>query len=218
MGLVERRDPPDLVSEPALIPPEEQTMGPTRLARRVFVAFIVTFALARSMALLMMVGRMRDFYLRFGQTHVHHLNYGIFILTGVGAYLIFMRPDPRGIARAAGLYGIGLALTFDEFGMWLHLDDVYWQRASFDAMVLIAGILGLIMAAPTVRRFRLRHWIWTTVVTAAVIYFTMLLMEPFQRVHQRIAPWFRNRPLAADSTTAGPSGQPPAGPSQRIRK
>ena len=190
-------------------------MGTTRLARRVFVSFIVTFALARSVGLLMMVGRMHDIYLHFGQTHVHHLNYGIFILSALGGYLIFIRPDARGVARAAGLYGIGLALTFDEFGMWLHLDDVYWQRASFDAMVLIAAILGLVMAAPTVRRFRLRHWIWTAVVTAAVVYFTILLMAPFRRMHERIAPWFRNRAVPADSARMP---QPPAGPSQRIRK
>jgi hypothetical protein len=230
--------PPE--DDPDRIPPEELHMGVTRLARRVFVAFIVTFALARSMVLLMSLGTLRDFYLRFGQTHVHHLNYGIFILSGVGAYLIFLRPDSRGLARAAALYGVGLALTFDEFGMWLHLDDVYWQRASFDAMVLIAAILGLIMAAPTVRRFRLRHWVWTIVLTVAVTFFTMLLMQPLQRVHQRIAPWFRGayRTPAADSVgvidsvgpaagqpAAGESGagesgadQPPAGPSQRIMK
>src|SRR5688572_21345685 len=111
-------------------------MGVTRLARRVFVAFIVTFALARSVVLLMSLGALRDLYLQVGQTHVHHLNYGIFLLSAVGAYLIFLRPDSRGVARAAVLYGVGLALTFDEFGMWLHLDDIYWQRASFDAMVL----------------------------------------------------------------------------------
>ena len=83
-------------------------MGPTRLARRVFVAFILTFAIARSIVILMAIGIMRDFYLRFGQTHVHHLNYGIFILSGVGAFLIFLRPDDRGLARAAALYGVGL--------------------------------------------------------------------------------------------------------------
>src|SRR5678815_1785615 len=104
------------------IPPEEQHMGMTRLARRVFTSFIITFALARAMGLLMMVGRLQDFYLRLGQTHVHHLNYGIFILSALGGYLIFIRPDARGVARAAALYGVGLALTFDEFGMWLHLD------------------------------------------------------------------------------------------------
>lgn len=203
-------------TDPDGIPPEERHMGAARLARRVFVSFIVTFVLARSFALLMMIGRMRDFYLRFGQTHVHHLNYGIFILSGVGAYLIFVRADPRGIARAAALYGVGLALTFDEFGMWLHLDEIYWQHASFDAMVLIAAILGLIMAAPDVRRFRLRHWIWTAVVTVAVVYFATLLIAPFHRMNQRIAPWFRKHESArADSIRAA---QPPAGPSQRIRK
>ena len=189
---------------PGEIPPEEQHMGATRLARRVFVAFIVTFALARSLSVLTLVHRVPDIFLQFGQTHVHHLNYGIFILSAVGGFLIFVRPDARGVARAASFYGIGLALTFDEFGMWLNLDDVYWQRASFDAMVLIAAILGLIMAAPTIRRFKPKHWVWTTVVTVAVVYFTILLMGPFQRMHERIAPWFRN--------------QPPAGPSQTIKK
>lgn len=210
--------------EPNDLPPEEQPMGPTRLARRVFVAFILTFAIARSMALMMAIGFMRDFYLRFGQTHVHHLNYGIFILVGVGAYLIFLRPDSRGIARAAILYGVGLALTFDEFGMWLHLDDVYWQRGSFDAMVLIAAILGLIIAAPTARRFRLRHWVWTFAVTVAIVFFGMLLMQPFQRIHQRLAPYLRSggRTPAAGSSIPDSAGglpdQPPAGPSQRINR
>jgi hypothetical protein len=222
------------VPPPDEIPPEEQAMGPTRLARRVFVAFIITFALARSVAVLMLLGRMSDIYLHFGGTHVHHLNYGIFILSGLCAYFIFLNPDPRAIARAAALYGIGLALTFDEFGMWLHLDDAYWQRASFDAMVLIAAILGLIMAAPTVRRFRVRHWIWTVAVTLVVVWFTTLLMGPAQRIHRRIAPWFRNHPPSADSVAVYPPAQtlpgdpppgalssthqPPAGPSQRIRK
>ncbi len=189
-------------------------MGATRLSRRVFVSFIVTFALARSMAILMLVGRMGDFYLRFGGTHVHHLNYGIFILSGLCGYLIFMRPGPRHIARAAALYGVGLALTFDEFGMWLHLEDMYWQRASFDAMVLIAAILGLIMAAPTMRRFRLRHWVWTAIVTIVVVWFTTLMMGPVQRMHRRIAPWFRNHAPVADSIQAIPPDQtvPPGDP------
>src|SRR5207244_11350338 len=196
-------------------------MGVTRLARRVFVWFIITFALARSAGILMSIGRLHDFYLRFGQTHVHHLNYGIFILAAVGAYLLFLRPDETGLARASILYGVGLALTFDEFGMWLHLDDIYWQRASFDAMVLIAAILGLIIAAPTARRFRLRHWIWTLAVTTAIVFFLTLLMQPFQRLHQRLAPWLRNggrAPAAASpipDSPPGPPDPPPARPHQR---
>ena len=196
-------------------------MGATRLARRVFVAFIVTFALARSIVILMSIGRLHDFYLRFGQTHIHHLNYGIFILSGLGAYLIFVRPDSRGLAKAAVLYGVGLALTFDEFGMWLHLDDIYWQRRSFDAMVLIMAILGLLIAAPAIRRFRLRHWVWTIVLTVVVGWFCSLMIGPFQRMNERLAPWFQNQNRRGGTPAAVPEStlaQPPAGPSQRIRK
>jgi hypothetical protein len=48
------------------------------------------------------------------------------------------------------LYGIGAALTLDEFALWLNLQDVYWAeegRASIDAVFLfgalmIVGLLG----------------------------------------------------------------------------
>jgi hypothetical protein len=33
-----------------------------------------------------------------------------------------------------------MALTFDEFGMWLHLGGSYWQRASFDAVIVLLGV------------------------------------------------------------------------------
>jgi hypothetical protein len=34
-----------------------------------------------------------------------------------------------------------MALTFDEFGMWLHLGGSYWQRASIDASIVVAALL-----------------------------------------------------------------------------
>jgi len=42
------------------------------------------------------------------------------------------------------LYGIGAALTLDEFALWLNLKDVYWSpegRASIDAIVLFGALL-----------------------------------------------------------------------------
>jgi len=193
------------------------------LARKVWGAFAFTFVISRILVFLSMSGRMPDIHPQLGGTRLHHLNYGIFLLAGVGAALLFSRPTGRWLSATAILYGVALALTFDEFGMWLHLDAVYWQRASFDAMILIAAILGLIMAAPTVRRFRLRHWIWTVVMTLVVIWFTLLLIKPFQRMHERIAPWFRrmDHPPVTDTLIVAPPrvpAQPPAGPSQRIRK
>ena len=39
------------------------------------------------MVLLIMARRMPNLYFFLRGTHVHHLNYGIFLLAGVGAYL-----------------------------------------------------------------------------------------------------------------------------------
>src|SRR2546430_9531079 len=86
---------------PEEVPPEEQHMTSTRLARRVFVWFIITFAIARSTGILMSLGRLHDVYVRLGQTHVHHLNYGIFLLAGVGGYLPFLAHANPALGRAA---------------------------------------------------------------------------------------------------------------------
>ena len=85
---------------------------------------MLTFLLGRILVLLIMSRRAPDLFLHVGQTHVHHLNYGIFLLTAVGAWLLFSRWE-RGRRVAALTYGIGLALTFDMFGMWLHLGGSY---------------------------------------------------------------------------------------------
>lgn len=102
----------------------------SRLARWTLAAFVLTFLLSRIFVLLIMTRRMPDLFLHVGQTHVHHLNYGIFLLVAVGGWLLFSPPAGHRRSAAAVMYGIGLALTFDEFGMWLHLGGSYWQRAS----------------------------------------------------------------------------------------
>jgi hypothetical protein len=41
-------------------------------------------------------------------------------------------------------YGIGAALTLDEFALWLNLRDVYWAREgreSIDAVILFGSLL-----------------------------------------------------------------------------
>src|SRR5947207_15168473 len=124
------------------------------LARLVLLSLLLTFIAARVVSILMTLHRMPDIYLHVRDTHVHHLNYGIFLLAGVGAYLLFS-PGPAAPA-AAVMYGIGLALTFDEFGMWLHLNGDYWQRASFDAVIVLAAALGLAGFAPPLRPWRPR--------------------------------------------------------------
>ena len=114
------------------------------LARYILVSFLFTFIAARVLVILIVSRRVSDLYLHLGGTHVHHLNYGIFLLSGIGAYLLLGRPATRGLEMASIIYGIGLALTFDEFGLWLHLGGSYWQRASFD--VAASNLVALALA------------------------------------------------------------------------
>jgi hypothetical protein len=158
-----------------------------RRARLIFLAFTLTFLASRIVTLLIMTRRIPDLYLHLGGTHVHHLNYGIFLLAGLGAYFLFAAPTEQGYANASVWYGIGLALTFDEFGMWLHLGGGYWQRASFDAVVVLAALLGLAAFAPPLRAWRPRH-VATAVLTAgAALVFYLMLAESF-RIAARMQP------------------------------
>ena len=127
------------------------------LGRIVLFSFLLTFILARVVVFLIMSHRLPDLYLHLGGTHIHHLNYGIFLLVGVGAYLLLGWPEGRQKKLAAALYGVGVGLTFDEFGMWVRLGGSYWQRASVDAVGVLAAVFGLIAYAPKLREFRPRH-------------------------------------------------------------
>ena len=151
-----------------------------RLARPVLVSFLFTFMAARVLVFLIVARRIPDLYLHLGGTHIHHLNYGIFLLSGVGAYLLFAAPDERRLRRAATIYGVGLGLTFDEFGLWLHLGGSYWQRASFDAVVVIAALLGLVVVAPALRHFRPHHWATAAALAVALITFGVMLVDSFE--------------------------------------
>lgn len=161
-----------------------QPAAAASVARLALLTFLLVFAAARALVYLIMARRAPDLFLHVGGTHVHHLNYGIFLLSGVGAYLLFRRPEGRALGAAAVAYGAGLALTFDEFGMWLHLGGPYWQRASFDAVTVIAALLGLLAAAPTLKRFNWRHWLATACIVAATGVFAWAWRDSLQMANQ----------------------------------
>jgi hypothetical protein len=158
--------------------------GDRGLAWPVLVSFLFTFMAARVVVFLIVERRIPDMYLKVGGTHVHHLNYGIFLLAGVGAYLLLREPDMRGLRRAAVAYGIGLALTFDEFGLWVHLGGSYWQRASFDAIVVLCGLLGLAAVGPSVARFRPHHWFTAAALAVTAVVFAALLVDSLKYADQ----------------------------------
>jgi hypothetical protein len=142
-----------------------------RLARRALFGFVLTFILSRVLVFLIMASCIPNLFLFLQGTHVHHLNYGIFLLAAVGGYVLFARPDGRVAEVAAVAYGIALALTFDEFGMWLHLGGSYWQRVSVDAVIVVAALIGLVAFAPSLKRLETSHFWGFIVLLLAVIGF-----------------------------------------------
>ncbi|HEY5041417.1 MAG TPA: hypothetical protein VIK53_05385 [Verrucomicrobiae bacterium] len=140
-----------------------------RLARYTLFSFILTFVLSRISVFLIMAKTMPNLYLFMHGTHVHHLNYGIFLLSVVCGYSVFRRPTGRKAEITALIYGVAMGLTFDEFGMWLHLGGSYWQRASVDAIILLAAVFGLLAFARSIKKFESRHF------KAAIILFIVLI-------------------------------------------
>ena len=147
-----------------------------RLARRALFGFVLTFILSRVAVFLIMSGRIPNMFLFLHGTHVHHLNYGIFLLAAVGGYVLFARPDGRAAEAGAVAYGFALGLTFDEFGMWLHLGGSYWQRVSVDAVIVVAALIGLVAFAPSLKRFEARHFRGFIILVLAVVGFGVAVM------------------------------------------
>ncbi|PYR81491.1 MAG: hypothetical protein DMG18_16205 [Acidobacteria bacterium] len=76
--------------------------------------------------------------------HIHHYVYGIFILTAAG-YLALVFKSHRATLWIALLYGLGVGLTFDEFGMWLNPPFQRGVRWSSNGLTIV--IVALVMAA-----------------------------------------------------------------------
>jgi hypothetical protein len=167
---------------------ERSSASTTRLARLVLVAFLLTFMCARAIVFLIMSRSIPDLYLYVRGTHVHHLNYGIFLLSAIGGCLVFRRPTGRMLGVTALLYGVAMGLTFDEFGMWIHLGGGYWQRASWDAITVVTAVFGLIAFAPSLKRFRPYHWYTAVLLTVVLIVFAVLFVRSFRYAGRKLQP------------------------------
>jgi len=132
-----------------------RTSIPDRPRRRIFlawVAFFLTFLTVRLVAYQAARGGGPFDWVIMGGKHIHHLVWGILILLFVGyGWLLDLgrahSPLSILLSRLMSIsYGVGAALTLDEFTLWLNLDpDVYWAksggRLSIDAVVLFGSIL-----------------------------------------------------------------------------
>jgi hypothetical protein len=128
------------------------------------IGFLVTFAVTRGITRRIHAkaaedsprpgsqrGGLSDIYI--GGVHVHHQVWGIILVLVTGLLQFRYSPEAPWAEVLAALFGIGAALTLDEFALWFNLDDVYWSksgRKSIDA-ILVGGALGavlLMQAAP----------------------------------------------------------------------
>ena len=74
------------------------------------MSFLFTFTAARVLVFLIVARRIPDVYLHLGGTHVHHLNYGIVLLSAVGAYLLLGHHWVTAVALAVVVSGFGILL------------------------------------------------------------------------------------------------------------
>jgi hypothetical protein len=126
-----------------------------RPRRRLFLAsvsFFLTFAIVRGMVFCIRHQIPPFHYIIMGGRHVHHLVPGILLLLAVGyGWLCEFGTGSDSSSRFASalmslLYGVGAALTLDEFALWLNLKDVYFVRegrSSFDAIILFGSLLAI---------------------------------------------------------------------------
>jgi len=114
------------------------------------MGFYVSFAVVRILTHAIRAGRGPFHNIEMGGRHIHHLVWGVLLLLVVGyGWLLQIGTDIRATSRWPGrilafLYGVGAALTLDEFALWLNLRDVYWERegrASIDAVLLFGSLL-----------------------------------------------------------------------------
>lgn len=113
-------------------------------------AFLITFVGAR------LVSLNPSIYLSWRGIHVHHFAYGFFILAATG-YLALVFSGPRSKYLISLLHGFGLGLAFDEFGMWLYLNDGDPARWSYDGLLIVIGVVLVIITAKPGIKFVKNH-------------------------------------------------------------
>jgi hypothetical protein len=140
---------------------------PDRPHRRLLLAsvsFFVTFLFVR-LLVASITHHIGPFgYVEMGGRHIHHLVWGILLLLIAGYATLAEAgtgdtPMSILVSRILSIsYGIGAALTLDEFALWLNLDALaYWTkqgRESIDAVVLFGALLAIgTWGAPLFQRF-----------------------------------------------------------------
>src|SRR6184192_3979249 len=112
------------------------------------LAFLLTFGIVRGITVSIRAGIGPFHNVTSGGLHIHHLVWGIALLIVVGyVWLLEVGVGSSWVASlTAILFGVGAALTLDEFALWLNLQDVYWERqgrVSVDIVLIFGALLSV---------------------------------------------------------------------------
>ncbi|HSP64473.1 MAG TPA: hypothetical protein VLQ90_15900, partial [Pyrinomonadaceae bacterium] len=72
--------------------------------------------------------------------------------------------------------------------MWLHLGGSYWQRGSFDAVIVLLSLFGWIAFMPKVAQMRSHHWTVAGITLVLIGAFYFLLFTSAKTIGNRFGP------------------------------
>ena len=117
----------------------------------VFASFLVSFLFIRASTRLMRSPKVPWWpgsIKTEGGIHLHHLVFGIVLMLIGGTLGFALTDEAPWVQLSAIAFGVGAGLTFDEFALWVHLEDVYWAeegRRSVDASVVAIVFVGMVL-------------------------------------------------------------------------
>jgi hypothetical protein len=107
----------------------------------ILIVFILTIIITRIVTYLQHINILPN---QMGMLHIHHMVPGIILILITGYTGIAFWRNKRVQLLSAFFFGIGSALTVDEFALWLFLRDVYWEREgriSVEAILVVTVLL-----------------------------------------------------------------------------
>lgn len=122
----------------------------------ILLSFLITFFLVRLITHLQRLGILPN---QHGTVHIHHLVPGIILLILSGYVGISFWASDRIRQFMAILFGIGAALTVDEFALWFYLKDVYWARQGRDSVDAVIYVIIIFSIAFVVSEVHDHKWI-----------------------------------------------------------
>jgi hypothetical protein len=130
----------------------DRSRGGSGPAFLVLLSFVVSFLAIRTSARLTRSVAWWPGAVRTGDVHIHHLVWGICLMM-LSGFLAFVSEPGTAFAHVVGIgFGVGAGFTMDEFALWVHLEDVYWEqegRRSVDAAVITVAFAALVVVGTT---------------------------------------------------------------------